>query len=88
VEQLCASNQLNGSMTTGLGSGLIGFNEFEQLYRYYYVNASRGNPQDMGVSKSIQIQGTNQSAATASLLVFASFERSVVLNVASGQVVV
>jgi hypothetical protein len=88
VEQLCASNQLNGSMTTGLGSGLIGYNEFEQLYRYYYVNASRGNPQDMGVSKSIQIQGTNQSAATASLLVFASFERSVVLNVASGQVVV
>ena len=88
VEQLVASNQLNGSMTTGLGSGLIGFNEWEQLYRYMYCNASRGNPQDMGVSKSIQIQGTTTTAATVSLLVFAEFERSVVLNLASGQVVV
>ena len=88
VEQLVASNQLNGGMTTGLGSGLIGFNDFEQLYRYYYVNCSRGLPQDMGVSKSIQIQGQTTTAATVSLLVFAEFERSISINVASGQVVV
>jgi hypothetical protein len=88
VEQLVASNQLNGGMTTGLGSGLIGFNDFEQLYHYYYVNCSRGLPQDMGVSKSIQIQGQTTTAATVSLLVFAEFERSITVNVASGQVVV
>jgi len=88
TEQFVCSNQLNGSLTTGLGSGLIGFNEWSQLYRYYYCNASRGQPQDMGVAKSIQIQGQTQTAATVSLLVFASFERSIQINVASGQVVV
>jgi hypothetical protein len=88
VEQLVSSNQLNGGLTTGLGSGLIGFNDFEQLYRYYYTNCSRGAVQDVGVAKSVQIQGVTQSNATVSILVFCEFERSVVINVASGQVVV
>ena len=86
VENLVSSNQLNGSLTTSLGSGLVGYNEFEQLYRYYYCT-SRGSPQDMGVAKSIQIQGQTKTAATVSLLVFCSFERAVQINVASGQVV-
>jgi len=86
-EQLAMSNQLNGSLTTGIGSGQIGFTEFEQLYRYYYVNASRGMPQDMGVARSVQIQGTIQSAATITLLVFLEFERSITVSVSSGQIV-
>ena len=88
VEQLVSSNQLNGGMTTGLSSGLIGYNDFEQLYRYIYTNCSRGAVQDVGVAKSVQIQGNTQSQATVSILVFCEFERSVVINVASGQVVV
>jgi len=86
-EQIASSNQLNGSLTTGIGSGQIGYNEFEQLYRYYYVNAARGMPQDMGVAKSVQIQGTIQSAATITLLVFLEFERSITVSVSSGQIV-
>jgi hypothetical protein len=87
TQQIVSSNQLNGSLTTGLGSGQIGFTEFEQLYRYYYVNASRGQPQDMGVAKSVQIQGEIKSVATCNLLVFLEFERSLTVNVASGQIV-
>lgn len=86
TNQLVSSNQLNGSLTTSLGSGQIGFSDFEQLYRYYYFNAARGSPQDMGVSKSVQVQGElKTSAASVSLLVFLEFERSIVVNVASGQ---
>ena len=86
VNQLVSSNQLNGSLTTSLGSGQIGYSDFEQLYRYYYVNASRGLPQDMGVSKSVQIQGElKTSAARVSLLVFLEFSREITVNVASGQ---
>jgi hypothetical protein len=86
TNQLVASNQLNGSLTTGLGSGQIGFSDFEQLYRYYYCYCGRGSPQDMGVSKSVQIQGElKTSAASVSLLVFLEFERSISVNVASGQ---
>jgi hypothetical protein len=86
-EQVVSSNQLNGSLTTGIGSGQIGFAEFQQLYRYYYCNAARGMPQDMGVAKSVQIQGTIQSAATCTLLVFLEFERSITVSVSSGQIV-
>ena len=84
--QLISSNQLNGSLTTGIGSGQIGFSEFENLYRYYYVNASRGQVQDMGVAKSVQIQGNIQSPVTCTLLCFLEFERSINVNVASGQI--
>jgi hypothetical protein len=86
TNQLVSSNQLNGSLTTSLGSGQIGYNDFEQLYRYYYYNAARGSPQDMGVSKSVQVQGElKTSAASVSLLVFLEFERTLTVNVASGQ---
>jgi len=58
-----SSNQLNGGLTTGLGSGLIGKFEFENLYRYYYGNASRSLPSEEGVSRSVQIVGRNASGA-------------------------
>ena len=87
-EQVVSSNQLNGSLTTGIGSGQIGYQEFEQLYRYYYCNAARGQPQDMGVAKSVQIQGTIQSTVTCTLLVFLEFERSITISVSSGQIIV
>jgi len=61
-QQLVSSNQLNGGLTTGLGSGLIGKFEFENLYRYYYGNASRYLPSEEGVSRSVQIVGRNASA--------------------------
>jgi len=44
-------------------------------------------PQDMGVARSVQIQGTIQSAATITLLVFLEFERSITVSVSSGQIV-
>jgi len=86
TNQLISSNQLNGSLTTGLSSGQIGFSDFEQLYRYYYCYCGRGSPQDMGVSKSVQIQGELKTSATSvSLLCFLEFSRSITINVASGQ---
>jgi len=46
--QLASSNELNRGLTTGLGSGLIGMLEFENLYRYYHGNASRSLPGSEG----------------------------------------
>ena len=86
TEQLVSSNQLNGSLTTSLGSGQIGFSDFQQLFRDYYCNCSSGLPQDMGVSKSVQIQGElKTSAASVTLLVFLEFSREITINIASGQ---
>jgi hypothetical protein len=83
-EQFISSNQLNGSLTTGLASGLIGEAEWSDLYRYYYADCSRGLPQEAGVSRSIQITGVNKSAYPVNLMVFASFTRSITVDVRSG----
>jgi hypothetical protein len=87
-QQLAHSNQLNGGMTTGMSSGLIGEHEFSNLYRYYYVDASRGRPGETGVSRSIQVLGKVLSPASATvgvtLMIFASFTRHITVNVGTG----
>jgi len=84
IEQFISSNQLNGSLTTGLASGLIGESEWSDLYRYYYADCSRGLPQEAGVSRSIQISGTNNSCFPVNLMVFASFTRTITVDIRSG----
>jgi len=83
-EQLVSSNQLNGSLTTSLASGLIGFAEFEGLYRYYYGNAGRSIPSEDGVAKAVQVSGVNNSPQTIEFMVFIEFERQVVVDVRTG----
>ena len=87
TEQLVCSNQLNGSLTTSLASGLISKRDFQSLYRYYYGNCSRSLPSEEGVSKAIQILGTIQTPATipaVDLMVFVEFEREVTIDVRTG----
>jgi hypothetical protein len=83
-EQLVCSNQLNGSLTTSLASGLISKRDFQSLYRYYYGNCSRGLPSEEGVSKAIQIIGNIRSAAKVDLMVFVEFEREITIDVRTG----
>jgi hypothetical protein len=85
-EQLVSSNQLNGSLTTSLASGLVSKTDFQSLYRYYYGNCSRSLPSEEGVAKAIQIQGTILSplATAVDLMVFVEFEREVTIDVRTG----
>ena len=83
-EQLVCSNQLNGSLTTSLSSGLISKRDFQSLYRYYYGNCSRGLPSEEGVSKAIQILGQIRSPVNVDLMVFVEFEREVTIDVRTG----
>lgn len=83
-EELKSSNQLNGSLTTGLASGLISEDMFSRGYRYYYGNCSRILPSEEGVSRSIQIMGQNASKLACNLMVFVEFKRSIVIDIATG----
>jgi len=85
--QLASSNQLNGGLTTGLGSGLIGKWEFENLYRNYYGNAYRSLPSEEGVFRSVQIVGKNASAQQISLMVFVCFRRAMTVDIQTGALV-
>ena len=84
TEQLVSSNQLNGSLTTSMASGLIGFSEFENLYRYYYANISRSIPSEDGVAKAVQVLGTNNSTVTINFIVFLEFERTITVDIRTG----
>lgn len=87
TQQLVSANQLNGSLTTSLASGLIGKEDFEFLYRYYYGNVSRSLPSEDGVAKSIQILGTISTPAVAvkvNFMVFVEFEREITIDVRTG----
>lgn len=88
VEQLLCSNQFNGSLTTGMASGLVSKRDFQSLYRYYYGNCSRSLPSEQGVSKSVQIQGTILSplATSVDLMVFVEFEKSISVDIRTGAV--
>jgi hypothetical protein len=83
-QELKSSNQLNGSLTTGLASGLISEDMFSRGYRYYYGNCARILPSEAGVSRSIQIQGQNASLVGCNLMVFVEFKRSIVIDIATG----
>lgn len=84
THQLQSANQLNGNLTTGLTSGLIGRKEFSHLYRYYYGNCSRSLPSEEGVSKSVQIVGKNLSEENIDLMVFVEFKRSMTIDISTG----
>lgn len=84
THQLQSANQLNGNLTTGLTSGLIGRKEFSHLYRYYYGNCSRSLPSEEGVSKSVQIVGKNSSQVNIDLMVFVEFKRSMTIDISTG----
>jgi hypothetical protein len=86
VEQLVSSNQLNGSLTTSLASGLVSKSDYQSLYRYYYGNASRSLPSEQGVARAIQISGTILSplATAVQLMVFIEFEREITIDVRTG----
>lgn len=84
THQLQSANQLNGNLTTGLTSGLIGRKEFSHLYRYYYGNCSRSLPSEEGVSKSVQIIGKNSSEKNIDLMVFVEFKRCMTIDISTG----
>lgn len=83
-QELICANSLNGNLTTGLTSGLISQEAFTKLYRYYYGNCARVLPSEEGVSRSVQIQGTNTSGVTCDLMVFVEFKKSMTIDISTG----
>jgi len=83
-QELISSNQLNGNLTTGLTSGLISQEGFSKLYRWYYGNTARVLPSEEGVSRSVQVQGTNTSGVGIDLMVFVEFKKSMTIDISTG----
>jgi hypothetical protein len=82
--QLMGQNAVNGGMTDGLTSGLIGYDAFQQSYCYYYVNVERMLPVEKNVAKSVYISGNNNSTQPISLWVFVEYETEITIDLYTG----
>jgi hypothetical protein len=82
--QLYGQNAVNGGLTDGLTSGLIGFKEFQENYCYYYVNVERMLPVEQSVPKSVQIIGTNYHQQIIDLWVFIEYGVEINIDLQTG----
>jgi hypothetical protein len=82
--QLYGQYSVNGGLTDGLTSGLIGFQDFLQSYCYYYVNVERMLPVEQSVPKSVQILGTNYSTQAIDLWVFVEYGIEINIDLTTG----
>ena len=81
------SHSINGGLTDGLCSGLIGQAEWARKYLYYYLDCDRGSDLERDVPKSVQIQGKNLSEKVVDYYVFIEFENSFSIDVGTGTIV-
>ena len=87
TDELSSAECLNGGQSTGLVSGLIGYEEFQTGgYNYYTVDLSRRVPGDDKVPKSVQIQGQVLSGTIDNIVlqVFLEYDKEIILETQSG----
>ena len=82
--QLYGQYSVNGGLTDGLSSGLIGFGDFQTSYCYYYVNVERMLPVEQSVPKSVQIVGTNNSTLICDYWVFVEYGVDIKIDAITG----
>ena len=83
-DQLAGCNAVNGGLTDGLTSSLIGALDFDLSYCYYYVNVERMLPVEQSVPKSVQIIGINQSQKAVDLFCFLTYQSVIEIDLFSG----
>jgi hypothetical protein len=82
--QLYGYNAVNGGMTDGLTSGLVGLQEFETCYNYYWVDCGRMLPVEQSVPKSVNVIGQNFSGKDINLFVFIEYGVEVSIDILTG----
>ena len=83
-DQLKGFNSVNGDLTDGLTSGLIGQQDFEMNYGYYVTDCSRRLPVEDAVPKSVSIIGKNMSQKEIDLIVFVSYSQKLAIDILTG----
>jgi hypothetical protein len=78
------ANAVNGGLTDGITSSLIGQLDWETGYSYYYVNCSRMLPVEESVPKSVSIIGQNLSAKAFDFYIFIEYQVEISVDVLSG----
>jgi hypothetical protein len=80
------ANSVNGGLTDGLSSSLIGMSDWARKYLYYYIDCNRGTDLERDTPKSVQIQGRNLSAKAVDYYIFVEFENNFSIDVGTGAI--
>ena len=83
-DQLYGQNAVNGGLTDGLTSGLIGRQDFDTEYCFYYVNVERMLPVEQSVPKSVQVIGQNMSSKSCDYWVFVEYGVEISIDALTG----
>jgi hypothetical protein len=84
--ELYGVNSINGGQELGLSNGLLNINDFQNNYRYIYVNLER-RLTDNTSYKSLSINGQNKHSVDINYHIFVISKKMVHINVETGKLV-
>jgi hypothetical protein len=86
---LFAGNALNGGVSLGLSSGLLSQNDWENGYRFCYVDLSRriSQPND-DISRSLQVLFTNSAAFAMDYYFIIGYEKAITISTSTGSLII
>lgn len=79
-------NSINGNGQLGMSSGLVSLLDYQNIYKYYYVNLER-RLADSIQSKSIKFRCTNSNLVDLTLHCFIITKKQVVIDVQTGKLI-
>jgi len=89
LQEVRGSNAINGGISMGLSSGLLSQNDWENGYRFCYVDLSRriSQPND-DISRSIQVIFTNSATYACDYYFIIGFEKQIVISTSTGSLII
>jgi hypothetical protein len=89
LQEVRGSNAINGGISMGLSSGLLSQNDWENGYRFCYVDLSRriSQPND-DISRSIQVIFTNSASYATDYYFIIAFEKSITISTSTGSLII
>jgi hypothetical protein len=89
LQEVRGSNAINGGISLGLSSGLLSQNDWENGYRFCYVDLSRriSQPND-DISRSLQVIFTNSAAYATDYYFIIGYEKQIVLSTSTGSLII
>jgi len=85
IQEISPCNAIAGGLDVAHTSGMIGYHEWTQNYRYYVVDLSRRLAGD-NTPKSLTVMGTNASKWVSDFYMFVEYERHLSLDIESGHI--
>ena len=89
LQEVRGSNAINGGIPLGLSSGLLSQNDWENAYRFCYIDLSKRMSQSNDdISRSIQVSFTNAASYTMDYFYIIAYEKSINISTSTGALII